>query len=120
MSLKLFDEKVKVGKRQPHIRKDTKVKKSDTAKVVFEKFLEVKKKQNLRPQSLNQFIFVFNSIESFHATRSDRTFNLSNITTNFISDYVYWLKHECVKFDGNKYVPKYAKTKGLADASIQS
>ncbi len=120
LSLKFFDEKVKVGKRQPHIRKDTKVKKSDTAKVVFEKFLEAKKKQNLRPQSLNQFIFLFNSIESFHATRSDRPFNLSNITTNFISDYVYWLKHECVKFDGNKYVPNYAKTKGLADASIQS
>lgn len=120
MSLEYFDEKVKVSKRQPHIRSDKKIKKNDSVKDVFEKFIEVKKKQNLRNQSLNQFVVLFNSIESFHITRSTKAFTLANITTSFISDYVYWLKHDCVKFDGNKYVPDYAKTKGLADASIQS
>lgn len=118
MSLGYFDEKEKVGKRKRHKRKDEKVVKKDAVKMAFERFLELKVKQNLRPASLNQHVGLFKNISAFHESRSDRPFYLSDITTEFISDYVYWLKNKAVRFEGHKYKPKDAQTVGLADASI--
>jgi len=117
-SFNYFDEKPRVHKRQPHKRKDEKFLKKDSAKVVFEKFLEFKSKQNLRPPSLNKFVALFKNLEAFHETRSKVTLHVTHITTEFISDYVYWLKHEYVKFENNNNVPEHVKTIGLADASI--
>lgn len=118
-SFGFFDEKEKVMKRQPHKRKTEKVVKKETVKSIFERFLESKQKQNLRKTTLNQHIHLFNNIETFHYTRFDRPFYLTDITTEFISDYVYWLKNEAVKFDGHKFKPIEAQTTGLADASIE-
>ncbi|MDI0273531.1 tyrosine-type recombinase/integrase [Bacillus safensis] len=78
----------------------------------------LKVKQNLRPASLNQHVRLFKNISTFHATRSSSPFYLSDITTEFISDYVYWLKHEAVRFEDHKYKPKSAQTIGLSGASI--
>ncbi|MFY0762154.1 tyrosine-type recombinase/integrase [Metabacillus dongyingensis] len=116
-SFSYLDEKERVKKRQPHKRTDKKTK-SDSVKTIFEKFLEAKKKQNLRNSTLNQHIFLFKNIETFYATRTDKPFHLNDITTEFISDYVYWLKNKCVKHEGHRYKPKNAQTIGLADASI--
>jgi integrase/recombinase XerD len=118
LSLEYFDVKETVKKRQPHKRKAEQVVKKESVKMVFEKFLELKVKQNLRPNSLNQHVGLFKNINTFHEIRSDRSFYLTDITTEFISDYVYWLKNEVVRFDGHKYKPKSAQTVGLADASI--
>ncbi|MEH6962595.1 phage integrase SAM-like domain-containing protein [Priestia megaterium] len=117
-SFNYFDEKPRVHKRQPHKRKDEKFLKKDSAKVVFEKFLEFKSKQNLRPPSLNKFIALFKNLEAFHETRSKTVLYVTHITTEFISDYVYWLKHEYVKFENINNVPERVKTIELADASI--
>lgn len=117
--LEYFDEKEKVGKRQQHKRKAEKIVKPEPVRSIFEKYLEVKKKQNLRPGTLNQLILLYNNIETFHNTRTDRPFYLSDITADFISDYVWWLKHEAVRFEGHSCKPKSAQTKGLADASIE-
>ncbi|MFS0591973.1 phage integrase SAM-like domain-containing protein [Cytobacillus horneckiae] len=118
MSLNYFDEKPKVKKRQPHKRQLEKVVKRESCKARFERFLEVKQKQNLRASTLNQHIDLYNNIETFHYIRTDRTFYLSDITTNFISDYVYWMKNEAVRFEGHAYKPKSAQTVGLSDATI--
>ncbi|WP_242246202.1 phage integrase SAM-like domain-containing protein [Bacillus cereus group sp. BfR-BA-01523] len=45
---------------------------------------------------------------------------MTDITTNFIYDWVYWLKNEYVRFDGHIYVPESAQTVGLADETIAS
>jgi len=118
LSFDYFEEKPKVKKRQPHKRKDEKTITYDLVKPTFESFLLAKQKQNLRPASLNKFVALFKSIQSFHETRSEAQFYLGHISTEFISDYVYWLKHEYVKFENNDNVPNHAKTVGLADASI--
>lgn len=120
MSLGYFDDKEKVKKRQPHKRKDEKVVKKESLKAVYEKFIDFKIKQNLRPNTLNKFVVTFNSLEKFHATRSEMPLYLNNITTNFISDFVHWLKNDCVRFEGNRYTPDHAKTKGLSDASVET
>src|SRR4051794_11335633 len=96
LSLEYFDVKETVKKRQPHKRKAEQVVKKESVKMVFEKFLELKVKQNLRPNSLNQHVGLFKNINTFHEIRSDRSFYLTDITTEFISDYVYWLKNEVV------------------------
>ncbi|MFC0469575.1 tyrosine-type recombinase/integrase [Halalkalibacter kiskunsagensis] len=119
MSLGYFDEKEKVKKRQPHKRKSEKTIQKDSLKIIFERFLEFKQKQNLRPSTLNQHIDLYNSIENFHFSRTDKPFYLSDLTTEFISDYVYWMKNEAVRFEGHKYKPNSAKTVGFADASIE-
>jgi integrase/recombinase XerD len=49
LSLDYFDMQEKVGKRKPHKRKDEKVVKKESVKVAFERFLELKVIQNLRP-----------------------------------------------------------------------
>ncbi len=120
LSLGYFDEKEKVKKRQPHKRKAEKHIKRETLKSIYERFMEFKVKQNLRAGTLNKFVVTYNSIEKYHATYSDHPFYLADLTTDFISDYVYWLKHDCVKFEGNAYMPEKAKTKGLSDASIET
>lgn len=119
MPLEYFDEKEKVRKRQQHKRKAEKVVKREPVRSIFEKFLEAKKKQNLRPGTLNQHILLYNNIETFHHSRTDRPFYLADITSEFISDYVWWLKHEAIRFEGHSYKPESAQTKGLADASIE-
>ena len=118
LSLEYFEDKPKVAKRQPHKRKAEKVVKKEMLKVTFERFLEFKIKQNLRPSTLNLHVDLFKNINTFHETRTDKPLYLTDITTEFISDYVYWLKNEAVRFDGHKYKPKSAQTVGLADASI--
>lgn len=118
MSLNFFDEKPKVKKRQPHKRQPEKVVKRESCKAIFERFLEMKQKQNLRASTLNQHINLYNNIETFHNTHTDRTFYLSDITTQFISDYVYWMKNEAVRFEGHAYKPESAQTVGLSDATI--
>ncbi|MFD9363028.1 tyrosine-type recombinase/integrase [Priestia megaterium] len=119
-SFNYFEEKPTVKKRQPHKRRPEKVIKQDSMKVIFEKFIEFKIAQNLRPPSLNKFIVLFKSLEAFHETRSKQPLYVESITTDFISDYVYWLKNECVKFENNNHVPDRMKTVGLADSSIST
>ncbi|WHT49825.1 tyrosine-type recombinase/integrase [Sporosarcina thermotolerans] len=87
--------------------------------MVFEKFLEAKQKQNLRASTLNEHVGLFKSITKFHESRSDRTLYLSDITTQFIADYVYWMKNEAVRYEGHKYFPEHAQTVGLSDATIE-
>lgn len=77
-------------------------------------------KQNLRPKSLNQFILMYNSIKTFHDTQSAEIFCITHITTNFISDWVYWLKNEYVRYEGHAYIPKSSQTVELADETIAS
>ncbi len=120
MSLTYFTEKEIVKKRQPHKRKTSKISKEDSVERVFNRFIDAKVKQNLRPKSLNQFLLMFNSIKAFHETQNAQTFYMTDITTNFISDWVYWLKNEYVRFDGHAYVPESAQTVGLADETISS
>lgn len=120
MSLTYFTEKEIVKKRQPHKRKTSKISKEDSVERVFERFVDSKVKQNLRPKSLNQFLLMFNSIKAFHGTQNAQIFYMTDITTNFISDWVYWLKNEYVRFDGHAYVPESAQTIGLADETIAS
>jgi integrase/recombinase XerD len=118
MRIEYFDNKEKVKKRQPHKRKSEKGIQRDTVQVIFERFLDSKVKQNLRPASLNQHIGLFKNISMFHANNSNSPFYLSDITTDFISDWVYWLKHEIRKNDGHAFIPKHAQTLGLSDASV--
>ncbi|MCU5539058.1 MULTISPECIES: hypothetical protein [Bacillus] len=112
MSLGYFNEKENVRKRQPHKRKADRITKENAVERLFERFLEVKVKQNLRPKSLNQFVLMFNSIKAFHNEKSTKAFYLSDITTNFISDWVGWLKNEYVRYDGHAYMPKTSQTVG--------
>ncbi|WP_324657519.1 tyrosine-type recombinase/integrase [Bacillus altitudinis] len=118
MSFGYLDETPKVNKRQPHKRKSEKITKKETAKAVFERFIEFKQKQNLRATTLNQHLLLYNNVENFHYTRTYRPFYLTDITTDFISNYCYWLKNEAIRFDGHKYKPDSTQTQGLADASI--
>ncbi|PEC30706.1 integrase [Bacillus cereus] len=118
MSLTYFTEKEIEKKRQPHKRKTSKISKEDSVERVFERFVDSKVKQNLRPKSLNQFLLMFNSIKTFHETQNAHTFYMTDITTNFISDWVYWFKNEYVRFEGHAYVPESAQTVGLADETI--
>lgn len=120
MSLKYFNEQEKVSKRQPYKRTTEKTTKENSFDQVSERFIIAKTKQNLRPKSLNQFVLMFNSIKAFHDTTSVKKLYLSHITTNFISDWVYWQKNEAIRFEGHKYKPESAQTVGLADATIQS
>lgn len=118
MSLEYFNEKENVRKRQPHKRKAERITKENAVERLFKRFLEVKVKQNLRPKSLNQFVLMFNSIKAFHNEKSTQAFYLSDITTNFISDCVGWLKNEYVRYDGHAYMPKTSQTVGLSDETI--
>ncbi|WP_235706382.1 phage integrase SAM-like domain-containing protein [Bacillus mycoides] len=120
ISLTYFTEKEIVKKRQPHKRKTSKISKEDSVERVFERVVDSKVKQNLRPKSLNQFLLMFNSIKAFHETQNAQIFYMTDITTNFIYDWVYWLKNEYVRFDGHIYVPESAQTVGLADETIAS
>ncbi|PHE28200.1 hypothetical protein COF73_17565, partial [Bacillus toyonensis] len=113
-----FTEKEIVKKRQPHKRKTSKISKEDSVERVFERFVDSKVKQNLRPKSLNQFLLMFNSIKAFHKTQNAQTFYMTDITTNLISDWVYWMKNEYIRFEGHAYVPESAQTVGLADETI--
>jgi len=92
-----FDVKEEVIKRQTHKRQADKVVKQETVKIIFEKFLEIKVKQNLRPASLNQYVGLFKNINMFHEIRSNSPFYLADITTEFITDYVYWMKNEAIR-----------------------
>ncbi|ANC78260.1 integrase [Fictibacillus phosphorivorans] len=118
MSFNYFENKKKVKKRQPHKRKSEKAIQRDTVQIIFEKFLDSKVKQNLRPSSLNQHVGLYKNISKFHSTQSNSPFYLADITTDFISNWVHWLKHEAKKNDGHAYMPKHAQTVGLSDASI--
>ncbi|WP_242253639.1 phage integrase SAM-like domain-containing protein [Bacillus cereus group sp. BfR-BA-01403] len=118
MSLGYFNEKENVRKRQQHKRRAERITKENAVERLLERFLEVKVKQNLRPKSLNQFILMFNSIKAFHNEKSTKAFYLSDITTNFISDWVGWLKNEYVRYDGHAYMPKTSHTVGLSDETI--
>ncbi|PFJ81439.1 integrase [Bacillus cereus] len=120
MSISYFTEKLTVKKRQTHKRKTSKISKEHSVERVFNRFIDTKVKQNLRPKSLNQFILMFNSIKTFHETQSAETFCMTQITTNFISDWVYWLKNEYVRYEGHAYMPESAQTVGLADETIAS
>ena len=91
MSLTYFTEKEIVKTTTPQT-KTSKISKEDSVERVFERFIDSKVKQNLRPKSLNQFLLMFNSIKTFHETQNAQTFYMTDITTNFISDWVYWLK----------------------------
>ncbi|WLR53790.1 tyrosine-type recombinase/integrase [Mesobacillus subterraneus] len=120
MSLNFFEERPKVAKRQQHKRIANKVVKKEKFKSIFERFIEHKQKQNLRPGTLNKFVIVYKSIEKYHATVSNRPLYLENITTDFISDYAYWLKFDCIKFEGHKYTPEHAQTPGMSDATVET
>ncbi|WP_257133311.1 hypothetical protein [Bacillus wiedmannii] len=113
MSISYFTEKTTVKKRQPHKRKTSKISKENFVERLFNRFIDTKVKQNLRPKSLNQFILMFNSIKTFHDTQSAEIFCITHITINFISDWVYWLKNEYVCYEGHAYMPKHAQTVGL-------
>jgi integrase/recombinase XerD len=63
MSIKYFNEKEQVKKRQPHKRKAEKVIKKETVQVIFEKFIDFELKQNLRPATLNKLITNFKGVE---------------------------------------------------------
>jgi integrase/recombinase XerD len=118
MSFNYFENKEKVKKRQPHKRKSEKAIQRDTVQIIFERFLDSKVKQNLRPSSLNQHVGLFKNINKFHSTKSNSPFYLTDITTDFISNWVYWLKHEIRKNDGHAYMPEHTQTIGLSDASV--
>lgn len=77
-------------------------------------------KQTLRQTIVNKYIVTYNNLGNFHATRTDNIFCISDITTEFISDWVYWLKHEHIKFEGHPSTPKHVQTKGMADASVET
>ncbi|WP_324657025.1 hypothetical protein [Bacillus cereus] len=59
----------------------------NAVKRLFERFLGVKVKQNLRTKSLNQFVLMFDSIKAFHNEKSTKAFYWLVITTSFISDW---------------------------------
>lgn len=63
---------------------------------------------------------MFNSIKVFHETQNAQTFYMTDIATNFISEWVYWMKNEYVRYEGHAYVPESAQTVGLADETIAS
>ena len=113
-----FDEKPKIPKRKPHKRSDKKVVKKDNVQPIIEQFLGHKIKQNVRPASLNQYVGLIKNLNKFQASRSDEPLYLTDITVQFIEDYVYYLKHEYVRYDGHKFIPDHAKTKGLKDVSV--
>ena len=115
-----FDEKPKIAKRKPHKRKAEMVTQQESCKLFFEQFLEFKIKQNLRPGTLNKFVLTFKTLEAYHEERAQRPIYLSDITTDFLSDWVYYMKHEMIRNDGQKYKPDSAKTVGLADATIET
>jgi integrase/recombinase XerD len=117
--VKYFDEKPTIAKRQPHKRTAEKAVKKESVKIIFEKFLEAKQKQNLRTSTLNEHIGLCKNVAKFHESRYDRSFYLSDITTQFIADYVYWMKNEAIRYDGHKYIPEHAQTVGLSDATIE-
>lgn len=120
MSINFFEEKPRIAKRQPHKRLPEKIMKRENIKSVFEKFLDAKVKQNLRPTTLNKYVIAFKSFEKFYSTVSDQPLYLGNISTDLISDFVYWSKNDCIKFEGHKYTPAEYQTKGLADASVET
>ncbi|WP_424473344.1 phage integrase SAM-like domain-containing protein [Paenisporosarcina sp.] len=93
--------------------------KRESVKIIFEKFLEAKLKQNLRVRTLNQHVLLFKNIENFHVTRTEKPFYLTDITTEFISDWVYWQKNICIKNENHRYMSKHAQTVGIADATIE-
>jgi len=62
---RFFDEKPKVTRRQSHKRKAEKVTKKESMKVIYERFLEFKVKQNLRPSSLNKLSLHSKKFEMF-------------------------------------------------------
>lgn len=105
-------------KRQPHKQRTERITKENAVDRLFERFLGVKVKQNLRPKSLNQFVLIFNIIKAFHNEKSTKAYYLSDITTNFISDWVGWMKNEDVRYDGHAYTPKSSQTVGLSDETI--
>jgi len=113
-----FDKKSTIAKRQPHKRTAEKAVKKESVKVIFEKFLEVKQKQNLRTGTLNQHIGLYKSIIIFHETRGDKLLYLTDITTEFIADYVYWMENVAIRYGGHDYIPEHAQTVGLSDATI--
>ncbi len=117
--VKYFDEKPIIAKRQPHKRSAEKAVKKESVKLIFEKFLEVKQKQNLRVATLNQHIGLYKSIEAFHESQSDRPFYIADIDTAFISDWVHWMKNIAIKYDGHAYMPEHAQTIGMSDATIE-
>ena len=118
MSLNYFEEKEVVKKRLPRKRTEEQITKKETFRQAFEEFIDVKKKQGLRAASLNQFVVVFKNVENFHAESHDKPLILSNITTAFLSDWIYWQKHECVRYGENRFIPASAKTAGLSDSTI--
>ncbi|WP_257155078.1 phage integrase SAM-like domain-containing protein [Bacillus cereus] len=61
---------------------------------------------------------MFNSIKAFHNEKSTKAFYFSDITTNFITNWVGWLKNEYVRYDGHAYMPKASQTVGLSDETI--
>lgn len=117
--MKYFDENPTIAKRQPHKRTAEKAIKKESVKIIFEKFLEVKQKQNLRTSTLNEHIGLYKSITKFHEYRYERPFYLTDITTQFIADYVYWMKNEAIRYEGHKYIPEHTQTVGLSDATIE-
>lgn len=120
MSRNYFIEKPIVKKRQSRKRKTDKISKENSVELVFDRFIDTKVKQNLRPKSLNQFILMFNSIKTFHNKQSGEMFCITHLTTNFISDWVHWMKNEYVRYEGHAYMPESAQTIGLADETITS
>lgn len=86
-----FDEKPKIAKRKPHKRKVEMITQLETCKQLFEQFLEFKMKQNLRPGTLNKFVLTFNTLETYHEERAKRPISLSDITIDFLSDWVYYM-----------------------------
>ena len=117
--MKYFDEKPTVTKRQPHKRSAEKTVKKESVQLIFERFLEVKQRQNLRPATLNQHIGLYKSIAKFHETRYERPLYLTDITTEFIAGYVHWMKTEAIRYDGHAYMPEHAQTVGLSDATVE-
>jgi integrase/recombinase XerD len=116
MSFNYFDSQEKVKNRQPHKRKSERLFQRDNVQVIFERFLDTKIKQNLCPSSLNQHIGLYKNISKFHTIRSNSNahFYLSDITTDFILDCVYYLKNEIIKNDGHAYMPEHTQTGGLS------
>lgn len=115
-----FNGKPTIAKRKPHKRKAEIVIQQETCKLLFGQFLEFKMKQNLRPSTLNKFVLTFKTLEALHEERTQRPFYLADITTDFISDWVYYMKNEMVRFEGHHYKPESAQTVGLADATIDT
>jgi len=63
--MQYFNEKPEITKRQPHKRKAEKTIEQESCKVLFERFLEFKMKQNLRPKTLNKFVYRLKLLKYF-------------------------------------------------------